>query len=225
MFNNISGKYDFLNHFLSLGIDRIWRRKAINAIKSIQPKTILDVATGTADLALEAARIAPEKIIGIDIAAQMLDIGRGKISKSHLTELITLEVGDCENLRFEDNTFDAITCAYGVRNFENVSNGLNEMYRVMKNNSKLAILEFSHPAAFPVKQLYQFYFKYILPMLGKLVSKHSNAYTYLPESVKAFPEGAQFCEMLEQSGFKNVKATPLTFGITTLYTADKQIES
>lgn len=221
MFNNIAGKYDFLNHFLSLGIDKGWRKKAIAEIAKVHPKAILDVATGTGDLAIAASKLNPEKIIGIDIAAQMLDVGRQKLKEKGLTELITMQVGDSEALPFADNNFDAITCAYGVRNFENLEAGLKEMYRVLRPGGKLAILEFSHPKQFPVKQGYQFYFKYILPTLGKLVSKHSTAYSYLPESVMAFPEGQRFCGILAQCGFKEPKARPLTFGITTLYTACK----
>lgn len=221
MFNNIAGKYDFLNHFLSLGIDKGWRKKAIAEIAKVQPKTILDVATGTGDLAIAASKLNPEKIIGIDIAAQMLDVGRQKLKEKGLTELITMQVGDSEALPFANNSFDAITCAYGVRNFEHLEAGLKEMCRVLRPGGKLAILEFSHPKQFPVKQGYQFYFKYILPTLGKLVSKHSTAYSYLPESVMAFPEGQRFCEILVECGFKEPKARPLTFGITTLYTATK----
>lgn len=221
MFNNIAGKYDFLNHFLSLGIDKGWRKKAIAEIAKVHPKAILDVATGTGDLAIATSKLNPEKIIGIDIAAQMLDVGRQKLKEKGLTELITMQVGDSEALPFADNSFDAITCAYGVRNFENLEAGLKEMYRVLRPGGKLAILEFSHPKKFPVKQGYQFYFKYILPTLGKLVSKHSTAYSYLPESVMAFPEGQRFCGILAQCGFKEPKARPLTFGITTLYTATK----
>lgn len=219
MFNNIAGKYDFLNHFLSLGIDKGWRKKAIAEIAKVQPKNILDVATGTGDLAIAASKLNPDKIIGIDIAAQMLDVGRQKLKEKGLDELITMQVGDSEALPFADNSFDAITCAYGVRNFEHLEAGLKEMSRVLRPDGKLAILEFSHPKKFPVKQGYQFYFKYILPTLGKLVSKHSTAYSYLPESVMAFPEGDRFCEILAQCGFKEPKARPLTFGITTLYTA------
>lgn len=219
MFNNIAGKYDFLNHFLSLGIDKGWRKKAIAEIAKVQPKIILDVATGTGDLAIAASKLNPEKIIGIDIAAQMLDVGRQKLKEQGLDELITMQVGDSEALPFADNSFDAITCAYGVRNFEHLEAGLKEMCRVLRPGGKLAILEFSHPKKFPVKQGYQFYFKYILPALGKLVSKHSTAYSYLPESVMAFPEGQRFCEILAACGFKEAKARPLTFGITTLYTA------
>ena len=221
MFNNIAGKYDFLNHFFSLGIDKGWRKKAIAEIGSVQPKTILDVATGTGDLAIAAAKLNPEKITGIDIAAQMLDVGRVKIKDAELEKTITLQLADSENLPFADNSFDAITCAYGVRNFETLEKGLKEMCRVMRPGGKLAILEFSHPKTFPVKQGYQFYFKYIVPTLGKLVSKHKTAYSYLPASVMAFPEGQRFCDILTNCGFKAAKARPLTLGITTLYTATK----
>ena len=221
MFNSIAGKYDFLNHFLSMGIDKGWRRKAIKEIASVKPQTILDIATGTGDLAIAASKINPQEIVGVDISEGMLEVGRKKIKSLNLENIITLQKGDSEALGFESNSFDAITCAYGVRNFENLVAGLKEMNRVMKPGGKLAILEFSHPKQFPVKQLYQFYFKYILPTLGKMVSKHKSAYTYLPESVMAFPEGKRFCEILTDCGFKNAKARPLTLGITTLYTASK----
>ena len=221
MFDSIAGKYDFLNHFLSMGIDKGWRRKAIKEIAAVKPQTILDIATGTGDLAIAASKINPQKIVGIDISEGMLEVGKKKIKSLNLDNIITLQKDDSESLTFEDNSFDAITCAYGVRNFENLVAGLKEMNRVMKPGGKLAILEFSHPKQFPVKQLYQFYFKYILPTLGKMVSKHKSAYTYLPESVMAFPEGKRFCEILTECGFKNAKARPLTLGITTLYTASK----
>ncbi len=221
MFNNIAGNYDFLNHFLSMGIDKGWRKKAIAEINKIQPKLILDVATGTADLAIAAVATHAHSITGIDIANQMLDIGRKKIKERKLDGIITLQYGDSEALPFSDGHFDAITCAYGVRNFEHLEAGLKEMNRVMRTGGKLAILEFSHPKKFPIKEVYKFYFRYILPTLGKLVSKHSRAYTYLPESVNAFPEGNVFCTMLERCGFKDAHARPLTFGITTLYTATK----
>jgi demethylmenaquinone methyltransferase/2-methoxy-6-polyprenyl-1,4-benzoquinol methylase len=221
MFNNISGKYDFLNHFLSMGIDKGWRKKAIAEVAKVSPQAILDVATGTADLAIAASKLNPQKIVGIDIAAQMLDVGRGKIEDLKLTPVITLQLGDSEALPFADNSFDAVTCAYGVRNFEHLEIGLKEMCRVMRPGGKVAILEFSHPKQFPVKQVYKFYFKYILPTLGKMVSKHSKAYTYLPESVMAFPEGNVFCDTLLRCGYKDATARPLTFGITTLYTATK----
>ncbi|MBN9484811.1 MAG: bifunctional demethylmenaquinone methyltransferase/2-methoxy-6-polyprenyl-1,4-benzoquinol methylase UbiE [Bacteroidetes bacterium] len=221
MFNNIAGKYDFLNHFLSLGIDKGWRKKAIREIQAVHPKQILDVATGTGDLAIAASQLKPEKITGVDIAEQMLEVGRKKIASQQLSGMITLQAGDSESMPFANNAFDAVTCAYGVRNFEHLEAGLKEMCRVMRPGGKLAILEFSHPKKFPIKQIYKFYFRYILPTLGKLVSKHSTAYTYLPESVMAFPEGKVFCETLVRCGFKDAKARPLTFGITTLYTATK----
>lgn len=221
MFNNIAGKYDFLNHFLSMGIDKGWRKKAIAAVNEVKPNTILDVATGTADLAIAATQIGPKHITGVDIAVQMLDEGRKKIKAQGLANVITLETGDSEALQFADNSFDAVMCAYGVRNFENLEAGLREMCRVMRPGGKLAILEFSQPTTFPIKNLYSFYFRNILPLMGKMVSKHSRAYTYLPESVKAFPQGAEFCAILERCGFKQPHARPLTFGITSLYTAYK----
>ena len=222
MFDGIAGKYDFLNHFLSLGIDKGWRKKAIREIAAINPVNILDVATGTGDLAIAASNtITGAKIIGVDISEGMLDVGRKKIVALNLDKSITLQTGDSEALPFKDASFDAITCAYGVRNFEHLEAGLRDMQRVLRPGGKIAILEFSHPKKFPVKQFYKFYFRYILPTLGKLVSKHSRAYTYLPESVMAFPEGSVFCETLTLCGFKEARARPLTFGITTLYTAVK----
>ena len=221
MFNNIAGKYDFLNHFLSLGIDKGWRKKAIKEAGEFNPKSILDVATGTGDLAIAASKLHPETIIGVDIAEQMLEVGRIKIKDLQLDDKISLKYGDSEALPFVSSNFDVVTCAYGVRNFENLEAGIKDIYRVLKPGGKLVILEFSQPQHFPVKQFYRFYFRYILPLLGKMVSKHSRAYTYLPESVMAFPEGKVFCHTLEHCGFKNAKARPLTFGITTLYTAYK----
>lgn len=221
MFNNIAGRYDFLNHFLSMGIDKGWRKKAIAEVGAIQPKTILDVATGTGDMAIAAAALKPGRITGVDIADQMLEVGRKKISAQNLQQIITLNTGDSEAMPFKTGEYDAVMCAYGVRNFEHLEKGLSEMCRVLRPGGKVVILEFSHPAAFPVKQLYKFYFRYILPTLGKMVSKHSKAYTYLPESVMAFPEGKKFCDILTQCGFREAKAKPLTFGITTLYTAFK----
>jgi demethylmenaquinone methyltransferase/2-methoxy-6-polyprenyl-1,4-benzoquinol methylase len=204
-----------------MGIDRGWRKKAIASIAAIQPKHILDVATGTGDLAIAAAKLNPESITGIDIAEQMLEIGRRKIAEGRLSGLISLLVGDSEALPFPDNRFDAVTCAYGVRNFENLEAGLREMNRVMRPGGRLAILEFSRPKAFPVKQLYHFYFRNVIPVLGKMLSKHSRAYTYLNESAMVFPEGKALCELLSRCGFKEPKARPLTFGVTTLYTATK----
>lgn len=222
MFNNIAGKYDFLNHFLSLGIDRIWRKKAIKEVAATAPKTILDVATGTGDLAIAAVRaIDKVKITGVDIAAQMLEEGKKKISTMGLTQNISFSLGDSESLPFADSTYDVCMCAYGVRNFEHLENGLGEMYRVLQPGGKLVILEFSTPTRFPFKQLYKFYFKNILPVVGKFFSKSDTAYAYLPESVNAFPDGERFCDILKSCGYKNTNARPLTFGVTTLYTATK----
>jgi demethylmenaquinone methyltransferase/2-methoxy-6-polyprenyl-1,4-benzoquinol methylase len=222
MFNNIAGKYDFLNHFLSLGIDKGWRTKAIKSIESIAPQQILDVATGTGDLAIAAAqRFQHCQVVGVDIAAQMLEVGKVKIADKILSERIIMQVGDSEALQFPDGHFDAVLCAYGTRNFQDLHKGLAEMYRVTREGGRVAILEFSKPKSFPINQLFAIYFKYMLPLFGKLVSKHSSAYTYLPESVMAFPEGADFCAILSSCGFKNAQAIPLTFGITSLYTAEK----
>lgn len=221
MFDRIAGQYDFLNHFLSAGIDKKWRRKAINSLRALQPEHILDVATGTGDLALAALELKPKHITGVDISEGMLEIGRKKIVEKNLEHIIDLQYGDSENLPFESNSFDAITCAYGVRNFENLQKGLHEMNRVLRPGGWIAVLEFSHPKKFPIKQFYNFYFRYLLPHLGRVVSKDATAYTYLPESVAAFPEGAEFCSILKQCGFKDIQAQPLTFGITSLYTAKK----
>ncbi len=221
MFNNISPKYDFLNHLLSLGIDVSWRKKAIRLLKEHRPKQILDVATGTGDFAIQAASLNPEKIIGVDISAGMLDIGRVKIIQKKLQHLITLEAGDSEQLHFQDNNFDAVIVAFGVRNFENLENGLVNMQRVLKKDGKVIILEFSKPTAFPFKQIYYFYFKYVLPIIGRLVSKDTSAYTYLPESVNAFPQGDTFLRILEKTGFKSTQCIPLTFGICSIYTGLK----
>lgn len=222
MFNNISGTYDFLNHFLSLGIDIIWRRKAIRELKAIQPKAMLDVATGTGDFAFESISILrPEKIVGVDISKGMLAIAERKIKERNLDGVFSVELGDSEGLNFEDNTFDAITVAFGVRNYENLEKGLADMFRVLKPNGKIVILEFSMPRAFPIKQLYNFYFKYITPFFGRLFSKDKKAYTYLPESVAAFPDGQAFTKLMDKVGYKNTKHRPLTFGISAIYTGIK----
>ncbi|MFD2248158.1 bifunctional demethylmenaquinone methyltransferase/2-methoxy-6-polyprenyl-1,4-benzoquinol methylase UbiE [Pontibacter ruber] len=221
MFNNIAGKYDFLNHFLSAGIDIIWRRKAISLLKAAQPKLMLDVATGTGDFAIEALSLQPDKIIGVDISEGMLAVGREKMAKKGLTHKIELQYGDSENLPFGDNTFDAITVAFGVRNFENLEKGLAEMYRVLKPGGTAVVLEFSNPRSFPMKQLYHFYSSNILPMIGKFVSKDNAAYTYLPESVQAFPDGQAFLNIYEKVGFKSTKWHSLTFGISSIYTGRK----
>lgn len=221
MFNNISKKYDFLNHFLSLGIDILWRKKAIKLLKPHQPKIMLDIATGTGDFALEALSLNPSKIVGIDISEGMLNVGRKKIQEKGVDEIISLQLGDSENLVFESNYFDAYTVGFGVRNFENLEKGLSEMLRVLKPNGKAIILEFSKPKKFPIKQLYNFYFIKILPFIGKLVSKDNSAYTYLPESVNAFPEGNDFVNILTNIGYKEVKSISLMFGIASIYTGTK----
>jgi demethylmenaquinone methyltransferase/2-methoxy-6-polyprenyl-1,4-benzoquinol methylase len=221
MFNNISARYDFLNHALSLGVDIWWRKKAVNLLAGLKPKKILDIATGTADLAIEASRLKPDSIIGIDISEGMLSYGRTKLKDLGLDKMITLEGGDSENLRFANDSFDAVMVAFGVRNFENLSAGLLEMNRVLKPGGKVVILEFSKPKAFPIKQLYSFYNKAILPVVGKSISKDTAAYTYLPESVAAFPEGMDFVNILSKAHFKDTKAQTLTFGIVTLYSGIK----
>lgn len=221
MFNNISKKYDFLNHFLSLGIDIIWRKKSIKLLKELQPKIILDIATGTGDFAIEALSLNPTKIIGIDISEGMLAVGKEKMKQKGVDHIIDLQLGDSENLSFDSNYFDAYTVGFGVRNFENLEKGLSEMLRVLKPNGRAVILEFSKPKAFPVKQLYHFYFNRILPIIGNLISKDNAAYTYLPESVNAFPEGNEFIQILNKLGYKNVQVIPLMFGISSIYTATK----
>ena len=221
MFNNISHRYDFLNHFLSLGIDILWRKKAVRPMKPDAPKQILDVATGTGDFALEALKLNPDRIVGVDISSGMLEMGKIKMKKKGVDHIIDMQMGDSEKLLFDDNTFDATIVAFGVRNFENLKKGLKDMHRVVRPGGKTVIIEFSRPKHFPMKQLYNFYFKSILPIIGRLVSKDSSAYTYLPESVDAFPDGQQFLNILEEVGYKNTKCVPLTFGISSIYIGQK----
>ncbi len=221
MFNSISGKYDFLNHFLSLGIDILWRKQAVRLLKKHQPKLILDIATGTGDFAIEALSLHPEKIIGVDISEGMLSVGREKLTKKNLTNKIELLSGDSEILPFEDNFFDAVIVSFGVRNFENLEKGLSDMLRVLKPGGKVVILEFSKPKSFPFKQIYQFYFQWILPKIGKLISKNHAAYTYLPDSVEAFPDGDDFLNILNKIGFQKNQCTPLTLGISSIYSGSK----
>ena len=222
MFDNIAPYYDFLNRFLSLGIDRSWRKKGINQLKAKNPKLILDVATGTADVAIEITKLLePEKIIGVDISAEMLEVGKTKVKNKNLASIIELMQADSENLPFEDNTFDAITVSFGVRNFENMEKGLSEMRRVLKNGGQLMVLEFSQPKLFPFKQLFNLYFKYILPFIGKVTSKDPNAYKYLYESVQAFPDGKDFVKVLDNLGYKSNQCIPLTLGICSVYLGQK----
>lgn len=222
MFDKIAPRYDFLNRVLSLGIDVWWRKKAIGYLKPAKPAEILDVATGTADVAILMAKILkPRRIVGIDIANQMLEFGRVKIQDAGFQEVITLETGDSEHLRFETDTFDALTVAFGVRNFENLEKGLAEMRRVLRPGGRVVILEFSKPHIFPFKQLYNSYFKYVLPLIGRLTSRDMRAYTYLFESVQAFPEGNHFTEILTKTGFNDPICERLTLGICSIYTATK----
>ena len=225
MFDKIAGTYDFLNHFLSLGIDIYWRKKVVEALKPYQPKQLLDIATGTGDLAIALQNLNPTHIRGLDIANQMLEVGRRKIKKQGLQQAITFEEGDSENLPYADDNFDAITVAFGVRNFENLDAGLAEIKRVLKPGGIVAVLEFSQPRVFPFKQLYQAYFKNVLPLLGRLLSRDAAAYSYLPASVMAFPDGEAFLEHLTKNGFTNTKWQPLTFGIASLYLAEKPASS
>lgn len=221
MFNNIAKTYDFLNHFLSLGIDIIWRKKAIKELKEINPKIILDVATGTGDFAFEALKLNPDKIIGVDISEGMLAIAREKIEKRKESQRFEVRLGDSEKLLFDDNTFDATIVSFGVRNFENLDKGLSDINRVLKPGGKLVVLEFSNPKKFPVKQLYHFYSFQVLPLFGKLFSNDAKAYTYLPESVKAFPDGDDFLLRMKQAGFATTKCIALGFGICSIYTGIK----
>lgn len=221
MFDNIAHRYDFLNRSLSMGVDIIWRKKAIAQLKPIAPKSILDVATGTGDFALEAMSLNPDKVTGVDISVGMLELGKEKIAKKNLSDKIEMVVGDSENLPFEDNTYDAATVAFGVRNFENLQKGLADINRVLRPGGKLVVLELSTPKAFPIKQLFGFYFNNILPLFGKMLSKDDSAYTYLPESVNAFPDGEDFKKVMSEAGFKDNTSKALTFGICSLYTGVK----
>ena len=221
MFDNIAPKYDFLNRFLSVGVDTIWRKKAISQLNN-NHQYILDVATGTADVAIEISkRLKPTHITGMDISSEMIKYGQSKVDKAQLNEVIKLEVGDSENLRYEDAQFDAVTAAFGVRNFGNLEKGLKEMHRVLRQDGKIVILEFSKPTMFPFKQLYNFYFRNILPFIGKITSKDQKAYGYLYESVQSFPDYDKFADILENLGFRSVEWKPLTLGICTIYTGIK----
>ena len=221
MFNSIAWRYDFLNHFLSFGVDKYWRKKTVSSLVESKPQLILDVATGTGDLAIASLKLKPLKIYGIDISADMLNIGREKLRKKNLLNKIELLESDSENLIFEDNKFDALTVGFGVRNFENLEKGLSEMLRVLKPGAKAVILEFSHPKSPIIRSLYSFYSSKICPWIGNMVSKDPVAYTYLNKSVAAFPEGENFATILRKTGYKEVKIQPLTFGVVTIYTGIK----
>ena len=221
MFDNISPKYDLLNHLLSANIDKIWRKRVIRMLAKHHPSEILDIATGTADFAIAATKIRDSKITGIDISEGMLEIGRKKISRLKLEKKIELIKADSENLPFSDNQFDAAIAGFGVRNFESLKAGLKEVLRVIKPGGVFFILEFSKPVKTPFKQLYQFYFLKILPFVGGLISKNKNAYTYLPESVNEFPDGHDFLTILADVGFVENRFYLQTFGIATIYKAIK----
>ena len=221
MFDNIAHRYDFMNHFLSLGIDRIWRRKAVHSLKAIEPKVILDIATGTGDFAIALLKLKPKKIIGMDISKGMLEVGKKKMQDRKIDHIIDMQHGDSENLPFEDGTFDAVTVAFGVRNFENLQQGLSEMLRVTRTGGKIVILEFSKPKKFPIKQSFAMYSKYVIPFFGKNIAKDEKAYAYLPESVSVFPEGKEFTDILSELGYTSVKAQTVSGGIATLYSGTK----
>jgi len=221
MFDNISKNYDGLNRVISLGIDVKWRKKVVQIVGKNKPKQILDIATGTGDLAIMMSQLHPDKIIGLDISEGMLSVGKQKIAKAHLSDTITMVVGDSETMPFENDTFDAITVSFGVRNFANLAKGIREIARVLKPTGVLVILETSNPTKFPFKQGYKLYTNLILPIIGKLFSKDKVAYSYLSESANSFPFGEAFCNILQKNGFTDTEAAPVTFGVATIYTATK----
>ena len=221
MFDKIAYRYDFLNQLFSLGIHKSWRKKVVKELKKEMPSIILDVATGTADLAIEISKLNPQKIVGVDISIKMLELGNKKVKEKLLDKLIELKQADSENLPFSDNTFDAATVAFGVRNFENINKGLKDIQRILKPGAKLIVLEFSKPKNFWVKKIYRFYFIKIIPAIGNFFSNNSAAYSYLPESVDAFPDGEKFIEIMKQCGFKDTGYRQLSFGIASIYTGKK----
>lgn len=221
MFDNISPKYDLLNRILSGGIDIQWRKEVIKMVKAAQPKTILDIATGTGDLAIMIAKNTSAQITGLDLSAGMLEVGKKKVAAENLSDRVTMVQGDSENLPFADASFDLVTVSFGVRNFENLEKGLSEINRILKPGGTFIILEFSYPTAFPMKQLYTFYSKNILPAIGKLISKDQSAYTYLPDSVAAFPHGEEMKDILKNVSFKQPIDKKLTFGIASIYKSVK----
>lgn len=222
MFDHIAPAYDRLNHTLSMGIDRSWRRKAIQALRPFRPHRIMDVATGTGDFAILACQeLQPDSLIGTDISEGMMTVGREKVKQVHLSDKISFAREDCTSLSFADESFDAVTVAFGIRNFEDLDKGLSEMCRVLTSGGHLAILELSTPDRFPMKQLFTLYSKIVIPLLGKCISKDNSAYTYLPQSIRAFPQGEVMQKVIKKAGFKEVYFKRLTFGICTLYVATK----
>ncbi len=218
MFDAIAPRYDLLNRVLSFGIDVWWRKRAVALLKEENPRRILDVATGTADLALEAQQtLEPEKVVGVDISEEMLAFGRKKIAACGLSDRVVLRTGDAQKLPFSDNQFDAALVAFGVRNFEDLGAGLADMRRVLRPGGSLVVLEFSQPQVFPIKQLYEFYSRHILPHIGRTISQNEGAYQYLPDSVAAFPSGPDFLGRMRAVGYADLQWKPLTFGIASLY--------
>jgi demethylmenaquinone methyltransferase/2-methoxy-6-polyprenyl-1,4-benzoquinol methylase len=222
LFDSIAYRYDLLNHLLSGGIDFYWRRKAVEHLKDIHPKRILDVATGTADFAIATLRLKPEEVVGVDIAEEMLKLGRMKLKKRGLDSIVNLQIGEAERLEFESGYFDAAIVAFGARNFEDLEKGLREMRRVVRSGGKIVVLEFSKPRHFPLKQIYFFYFRRVLPFIGRVVSKSKEAYTYLPDTVMNFPDSNDFLSILRKIGFINCLEERLTFGIASIYKGTKQ---
>lgn len=222
MFDNIAGTYDLLNHCLSLGIDKRWRRAAINTLKPFAPKRMLDVATGTGDFAILAAKmLQPESLLGVDISEGMLDVSRKKVLQSDLAKVVKFQKDDCMALSLEDNQFDAITVAYGVRNFPDLDKGLSEMRRVLKKDGRLVIIELTAPRRFPMRQLFWLYSHAFMPLVGWIISKDKRAYTYLPATMEAFPQGEEMQKILEKAGYRDVAFKRFTFGLSTMYTAKK----
>ena len=222
MFNRIAPTYDRLNHMLSLGIDRGWRRKAIDALRPFAPKQMLDIATGTGDFAIQAVqRLQPQSLIGADISEQMMAVGRKKVDEAGLSDIISFQHEDCTDLSFKDDTFDAVTVAYGARNFDNLESGLREMCRVLRPKGHLLLVELTTPPRFPMKQLFWIYAHVVMPLIGRLISHDNSAYTYLPASMAAFPQAEQLTPMLRQCGFSKVQFKRFTFGLSTMYLATK----
>lgn len=221
MFDNIATSYDFLNHFFSFGIDHLWRRKVVKILKPLKPKSVLDIATGTGDLAIREVKLNPEKIVGIDISGNMLKIGEEKVLTRKLDHIISFKQADSAEIPFDENTFEAATVAFGVRNFENLDKSLSEIFRVLKKNGQLAVLEFSMPENSLFKQLYKFYLNRIIPLAGKIISKDVKAYSYLSVSIGAFPSGEKFLEHMKKAGFTKTFQRRLTFGVASVYVGTK----
>ena len=221
LFDSIAHRYDLLNHLLSGGFDFYWRRAAIQTLALLKPKHILDVATGTGDFAIAALRLNPVEVVGVDISIPMLDIGKRKLATRNLNNIIRLEAGEAEHLQFPDNRFDAAIVAFGARNFENLEGGLLEMRRVLKDGGHIVVLEFSKPRLFFFKQLYFLYFRNILPLVGRIISKDKEAYQYLPDTVMKFPDGDDFLDILRKVRFASLTQRPLTFGVATIYDGKK----